>query len=395
MLLSFLGLLLILTSVSAATNPEAIDRKSVVSRFNPSRNASSSSTPMQVGNGNFAFGADVTGLQTFLPYAILSSWGWKNDSFPPGKTLEDVLSYEGVQLLNHGHEVQYEFLNATGASEDQQELQQWLISNPNRVNLGRTGLAFLESPGGKANESVTEEDLKDIVQTLDLWTGQMTTTFTFEGTNVTVRTVCAQDSDVVGVQVVSPLVAQRRLGLFIDFPWNDGSQKFSAPFVGVFNMTANHTTQLHVMGSNRAQISHTMVNNTFVTDIGGESSFEISRDDPMAHRYTLIPSSGGSSTFEVSFGFTSASSSPFFVSPFDGPASPPRFQSVVQSSDYAWGSFWTDGGFVDVSTGSTDDRAEELQRRIVLAQYLLRVNEAGDYPPQEVSNSLHLQRNVE
>lgn len=330
----------------------------------------------------------MTGLQTFLPYAILSSWGWKNDSFPPGKTLEDVLSYEGVQLLNHGREVQYEFLNATGASEDQQVLQQWLISNPNRVNLGRTGLAFLSSPGGKANENVTEGDLENIVQTLDLWTGEMTTTFKFEGSNVTVRTVCAQDSDVVSVQVVSPLVAQRRLGLFIDFPWNDGSQKFSAPFVGVFNMTANHTTQLQVMEKNRAQISHTMVNNTFVTDIGGGSSFEISRDDPTAHRYTLVPNLGASSTFDVSFGFTSASSSPFFVSPFDTPTTTLSFQSVVQSSEDAWASFWTDGGFVDVLTGSTDERAEELQRRIILAQYLLRVNEAGDYPPQEVNVSL-------
>ncbi len=296
---------------------------------------------MQVGNGNFAFGADVTGLQTFLPYAILSSWGWKNDSFPLGKALEDVLSYEGVQLLNHGREVQYEFLNATGASVDQQALQQWLISNPNRVNLGRTGLAFLMSPGGKANDNVMEDDLKDVVQTLDLWTGQMTSTFVFQGSNVTVRTVSAQDSDVIGVQVESPLVAQRRLGSIVDFPWNDGSQKFSAPFVGVFNLTANHTTQLEVMNNNRARISHTMVNNTFVTDIGGGSSFEISRNDPSAHRYTIAPGSGGSSTFEISFGFASESSSPFFVSSFDTPASPPSFQTVVQSSEGAWESFWT------------------------------------------------------
>ncbi|KLO13419.1 hypothetical protein SCHPADRAFT_368234 [Schizopora paradoxa] len=215
MLYRFLSLLLTSTLVCTSTTSATIDRKSVVSRFNPTRNASSSSTPMQVGNGNFAFGADVTGLQTFLPCAILSSWGWKNDSFPPGKSLEDVLSYEGVQLLNHGREVQYEFLNATGASEDQQELQQWLISNPNRVNLGRTGLAFLASPGGKVNENVTEGNLEDIVQTLDLWTGQMTTSFKFEGSNVTVRTVCAQDSDVIGVQVQSPLIAQKRLGLFV------------------------------------------------------------------------------------------------------------------------------------------------------------------------------------
>lgn len=37
---------------------------------------------MQVGNGNFAFGVDVTGLQTFYPFATLSSWGWHNFSLP-------------------------------------------------------------------------------------------------------------------------------------------------------------------------------------------------------------------------------------------------------------------------------------------------------------------------
>lgn len=38
---------------------------------------------------------------------------------------------------------------------------------------------------------------------------------------------------------------------------------------------------------------------------------------------------------------------------------------------------------MDLVTGSTDPRADELQRRIILSQYLLAVNEAGDAPPQE------------
>ena len=68
-----------------------INRRDVIEKFNPVRHASSNSTPMQVGNGNFAFGIDVTGLQTFLPYATLSSWGWHNFSLPftPGQTSPD------------------------------------------------------------------------------------------------------------------------------------------------------------------------------------------------------------------------------------------------------------------------------------------------------------------
>jgi len=65
-----------------------INRKEVVQSFNPVRNASSNSTPVQVGNGNFAFGVDITGLQTFMPFGTLSSWGWHNFSLPiaPGQT---------------------------------------------------------------------------------------------------------------------------------------------------------------------------------------------------------------------------------------------------------------------------------------------------------------------
>lgn len=59
--------------------------------LNVQRNASSSSTPLQVGNGNFAFGVDVTGLQTFKPLAAMSTWGWHNFTLPttPGQTSVD------------------------------------------------------------------------------------------------------------------------------------------------------------------------------------------------------------------------------------------------------------------------------------------------------------------
>lgn len=64
------------------TSIASINRQAVISQLNPVRYASSNSTPMQVGNGNFAFGTDVTGLQTFMPFGTLSSWGWHNFSLP-------------------------------------------------------------------------------------------------------------------------------------------------------------------------------------------------------------------------------------------------------------------------------------------------------------------------
>ncbi|EJF63978.1 hypothetical protein DICSQDRAFT_168023 [Dichomitus squalens LYAD-421 SS1] len=57
---------------------------------------------------------------------------------------------------------------------------------------------------------------------------------------------------------------------------------------------------------------------------------------------------------------------------------------VQTESRRVWEDYWSAEGFVDPVTGSSDSRADALQRRIILLQYLMRVNEAGDSPPQEL-----------
>ncbi len=79
-----------------------IDRKALVTRYNPTRTHTSPSTPLQVGNGGFAFGTDITGLQTFTRYAIMSDWGWKSDALPEGKKIDD---FKGLDLPTNGRPV--------------------------------------------------------------------------------------------------------------------------------------------------------------------------------------------------------------------------------------------------------------------------------------------------
>jgi hypothetical protein len=73
-----------------------INRRETLQTFNPTRHQSSNTTPIQIGNGNFAFGADITGLQTFLPYGILSSWGWHNFSLPTAQGQSTVEDFTGL-----------------------------------------------------------------------------------------------------------------------------------------------------------------------------------------------------------------------------------------------------------------------------------------------------------
>ena len=61
-----------------------IDRHALVSRHNVVLTSFDGDRPLQVGNGNFAFGIDITGLQTFAAFNTMSDWGWNSSPLPPG-----------------------------------------------------------------------------------------------------------------------------------------------------------------------------------------------------------------------------------------------------------------------------------------------------------------------
>jgi hypothetical protein len=68
----FLGTLFLTFSACTVSK---INRKKVVQRHNISIKETNLK-PMQVGNGEFAFNVDITGLQTFVPHNTLSHWAF-------------------------------------------------------------------------------------------------------------------------------------------------------------------------------------------------------------------------------------------------------------------------------------------------------------------------------
>ncbi len=64
------------------------------------------------------------------------------------------------------------------------------------------------------------------------------------------------------------------------------------------------------------------------------------------------------------------------------PSDLPDFAQAKQAASEHWTNFWQTGGAIDLS-GSKDPRWFELERRIVLSQYLTAIQDAGDNPPQE------------
>ena len=58
------------------------------------------------------------------------------------------------------------------------------------------------------------------------------------------------------------------------------------------------------------------------------------------------------------------------------------FEATAAAAREYWHEFWSTGGAIDLSE-STDPRWCELERRIVLSQYLTAIQCSGDLPPQE------------
>jgi hypothetical protein len=337
-----------------------IDREALVRRHEVIRTRNDPNLPVQVGNGRFAFGADITGLQTFAPFATMSDWGWHEDALPPGKRIED---YQGTIWDTYGRPVYY-----WTDDENEPELHEWLRGNPHRINLGRLGMRLRKADGTEAAET----DLRDTRQRLDLWSGKLVSTFSLEGVPVEVETVCAPDSDTVAVRITSPLVRLGRLSVFLDFPYatSKGQEKFSAPYVGFWDRPDEHVTELRRHGGRRATIVHRMDETVYQVGLTWRSRARLEQDPQRVHRYELTASSD---TLELSCRYTPGES-----------AAPPALPAgvVSRSSAHWWPRFWRSGGAVDLS-GSTDPRWRELERRIVLSQYHITVNEAGDEPPQE------------
>src|SRR5437868_10059598 len=105
---------------SAGTST-TINRAALVTRHNPSLHQLEPLSPLSIGNGEFAFTADITGLQTFseeyeksMPLCTMSQWGWHTIPLPAGL---DPQALRLTQYDTHGRSVGYHT-----SSEGQTEL---------------------------------------------------------------------------------------------------------------------------------------------------------------------------------------------------------------------------------------------------------------------------------
>ncbi|MCX2479812.1 hypothetical protein OQY15_12000 [Pedobacter sp. MC2016-15] len=353
------SLLLFAVSIQA----QKIDRQALTARHKVRINQIDSLSSLSVGNGKFAFTVDATGLQSFpesyrtgVPLGTQSEWGWD--------TFKDTANFNISESLRdydqYGRKVSY--VVQIKKPERNKNASDWFRKNVHRLQLGCLGFE-IELKNGKLAAAA---DIKNIRQELDLYKGEISSSFTVENERVEVLTVCHQTDDLVSVRVESSLITQGRLRIKLRLPyptgeWSDVGDNFGS--------ADQHRSALVSSKANEALINHQLDSAAYFAALRWTGRASLNTKEK--HAFVLQPDKS-TNVIELSVLFT--------------PQKPlkalPLFVATETNSIAAWKSFWQSGGAVDLS-GSTDPRANELERRIVLSQYLTKIQCAGSYPPQE------------
>ncbi len=350
------SLVLACASVLAA---EKIDRHALVSRHSPHLTQVDPWAPLSVGNGQFCFTADVTGLQTFYDYyqkngiglETQARWSWHSNPNPNGYKLADA----NKPFTAYGKTLGYPTITSGPAGS-------WLRENPHAMPLSQLALDLAREGGAP----LAPADLTGISQELDLWSGTVTSRFSIEGRVVKVVVACAPDRDTLAVRIESPLVAAGKLGVRLALPRGHDIKIKNNPALD-WSAPESHTTRIVAPSDQGLTLEHIRDEAHYFATVAATASLKTEAKG--AHAFRLSVARGEVLEFTVGFAAPGA------------PAAVGAPEVFSQSAAH-WAKFWQAGGAIDFS-GSTDPRAKELERRVVLSQYLTAIQFSGDFPPSE------------
>lgn len=332
-----------------------IDREALVARNSPVISGYDELNSLSVGNGEFAVTVDFTGLQTYfdayskgVPLGTQSQWGWHSFPNTEGYEYEETLvDYD----FGHGHKESYS-VSLNTQSDRARKAAAWFRANPHRLHLGTVGFDF--------PETVTSEAFAGMAQKLDLWNGRIESRFDRGGKHYSVTTVCHPELDMMSASVQ----AEEAFGILLKYPYPTGKKDdhgcdWTKPHL--------HYSEVVARNGNSALIRRTLDSSVYYVKVQweGKASFE----EVDRHIFRLYAPEGRL-RFSCLYGLEEPS------------CALPKYRRTVSAASSHWQDFWKNGAAVDFSQ-STDPRAAELERRVVLSQYLLAIQSSGSTPPQE------------
>lgn len=354
-------ILIVLILSACAGRNERIDRFSLVTRHNVTINEPDSLGSLTVGNGEFAFTADISGLQTFpefyengIPLGTQAQWAWhafnNTQKFTINQVSEDFESCDGSKAP-------YPIQKLKDASD-------FLRANPHRLQLGQIGLIITLADGQRASIN----DLKNVKQELNLWTGGIQSTYEVDGEKVKVTLYALQDDDGISVRIESSLLSKGRIKPVIRFPYVKNCHTCSG-----FDWSNGdkHTSKIDSLSEYHATISRVIDTTRYFTHVSWDNG---KFTQTASHEFDLTAEDN---ILELSAVFTR-----------DSRSYEAEFDEVARYNIEHWKNFWTIGAAIDFSR-CTDPRAAELERRVVLSQYLTKIQCSGSTPPQETGLTMN------
>eukprot|EP01043_Picozoa_sp_COSAG02_P033973 COSAG02_NODE_2349_length_9084_cov_12.922315_7_plen_745_part_00 len=419
---------------------KTIDRAAVVARhavrfvnprpivggqeFCTPNSSSSAFSQLTVGNGDFAFTTDLTGLQSLnrsygsnsdfgFPALTQASWGWhtpdfrKIDPTMPSPWLSDGslnLTLENVSIASldgrpgHGNRTVPYLLNCQKHNDPR--LCAWWYNFPVRQSLGQLGFVTVGADGG-ATPLVLDE-IRDSSQEHDLYTSVVSANWSIGEYRVRVVTVGDDESsDGVASQFTAPTAMGLTVQLAFCAPATLPMGTHKQGNVTIMGNGGNaacdwrqpaHSHQTTTIKSNGSRldvarklefdeysVSCTSTAGTwkrtgphsFVLDLpalGSERLAEVERTVSVSCRWGLSCCVGNA-----------PSKLPNWLS--EQPVSP--FIDVYSRAVESAKTYWESGAFVDLAGATSDPRAAKLERIVIQSQALLRTMETGAAPPQE------------
>lgn len=364
-----------------------IDRRRLVRRHNPVLTAAHPTGALTVGNGDIALTVDASGLQSFprfhelvpdprrvpldgfsglpeqlarrfdaddfqIPLRTQSSWGWYStrterkvrllDTATPYETHRGVVPYlDRMGLQRPGDPIADEYVSGA-----------WFHFNPRRAHLGRLTLV------GPDGVPLADPRLLEGVRCeLDLVTGAVVSSYSIGGEPVNVVTVADPTQQRFATRVESGLLRQGWGVAWVFDAQPDDLAPFEEP--------------LQTSTAWREKESGCWRGRRVVED--SEYFVEVRTSGAIRQEDGSAVASTDSSALEVVVALAPDE---------EALCAAASFQEVRDAASAWWDEYWQRGAAVSLA-GSTDERANELERRIVLSQYLLAVNAAGATPPAE------------
>lgn len=347
-----------------------MNRRKIIASHNPVLVKPDYHSPLSVGNGDFCFTADITGFQSLselyedhdIPLCIMSSWGWHTEPFSSELFSP---SRDDIQLTTYGS-LRGTQKYAVEKFPGNEKIYNWFRENPHRLNLGCISL----KENGK---KIMPESLSHIRQELHLYDGYIESIFVYKTILYTVYTVCDSETHSISffMEAKNPVTHKevpihKSISVEIDFPY--GSPKKEA---SVWDVPAKHKTKTHQVKKGLLVIERNLDNDTYYVNAAVLNLSTKVYDGE--HKIVFLPCDSTSS-IECSFTFSPDNT-------FDQ-LDTLSFTKVCKNASGFWQSYWEKGGFIDFSK-SSDIRSFELERRIILSQYLLVIQSCGSMPPQE------------